>query len=769
MAQTASGLAVEEIVVTARKREESILEVPLTITAFSARKIEEYNFRDFTDLQLATPGLTFNEAGNSIRADREGFSYDIRGLNVGGFGQAQSAAALFIDGVPNLFGRLSSFANVERIEVLKGPQTAYFGRNTFSGAINVVTRKPGNEWKGRVTAEGASYRSTDVTLSIEGPIVTDKLAFLLFGQRSDRGGQYKDNAIGGTLGGRKTSSASGTFYATPTDQLSVKVYGEYTEFDDETSLVYNFGGPEFWNCNAAGLAGPRNWICGQIPDTRIARQRIGAPAIFDQLFIDRAVRPSTLFDDLLVNHGGLGSRQTAIHAIVDYEFSNAISLSGSVARHENKFQTFYEATHDGSRGFFRCTSPTGCLRPFGQADFLVEGIRKDFSAEARLTSAQDQRLRWTLGVNYVDGKDIPSFFPGALPNSPDYQFFGFGTYGRSQTYSAFGGLYFDLTEALTLGAEFRHQRDKITRIPVDSALGPGMPSRNPTLILKNTFKANAPRVTLDYDITPEWMVFASWARGFRPGSFNAEIPLLPALIQAELARAGVGAAVDQERLDQFELGAKGVALDNRLVMTVTTYYGRLNDQQVPQGFFFNVPGFIRSVNTISNAGKTEIYGLEFEASATLSESLAVDGSFAWNATKILTDFCADCARLGAPLNASVGKRLENVPEFTAHIAGTYTYPLASTLDAFLRTEYFYTGNKFATRLNLERSGAAHRVNLRIGARTSDYSIEAFVTNVLDDDTVAGHSLQTDIPGFFPTIKIQLPERRQWGIRGTYNF
>lgn len=768
-AAVAAQSALEEIVVTARKREESLLEVPIAISAITADALEKYNFADFDDLQYVTPGLTFTESGNGIRNDRATFAYIFRGINVGASGGGSAAATLFIDGAPSLFGRLSGFSNTERVEVLKGPQTAYFGRNTFTGAINIVTKNPGNEWQARASTEVAKFGSSDVDLSFEGPLVEDKLSFRLAGRQYTKGGQYVDHSLGREIGGKQTKSLAATLYATPNERSKLKVFGEYAVFDDQLGPIFIYTN-EFFNCRANGT-GPNNWICGKIPDTDIAEARTGAPAVFDRIFLS-AVQPFSLFKERLTEDAGLGSIQMTLHAIGDYEFASGITLNGIVAYHENKTQILYEGTHDAARAnpFFPCGRAAGCARNFGQVAFQLESNPKDFSAELRLSSDQEARLRWTVGANYIDAKEIPGVTAGEITTTL-IQSFGAGTYATAETAAAFGGVYFDVTEQLTLNAEFRHQRDKVGRTPVDLAIGPGKPSANPALNLEDTFKANAPRVTVEFAPIDGVLVYGSWARGFRPGTFNPNILILHPSVVAELQAAGGRVTVDEEKLDQYELGVKGSAFDGKLQGSLVGYVGALKNQQINQGFFFNRPdiNFVSSVTVITNTGKTDIKGIELEGSALLTERLVLDGSFAWNHTKVVRDSCATCVRLGGTLAGSVGKKLQNVPEYTGHLTGTYTQPVTDDIDGYLRTEYFYQGKRYATRQNLAWDGPMHRVNFRVGVRTDDYSVEAYILNAFNDDTVDGLSLENFFPQGLPGIKVGLPDKRQWGVRATYSW
>ena len=185
----AQQLALEEIVVTARKVEENLMEVPLAVTAFSAEQLESIDMAQLTDIQLFTPSFSFtDQAGQSGRNDRSSNALVFRGLylnvNVG----ITAGGLLFIDGAPVVGGYSPSIVDTERVEILKGPQSAYFGRSTFVGAVNFVMKEPDNEFRGRVSADFAKFGSNEQHVMLEGPIVKDKLSVRVSGRHWKQGG-----------------------------------------------------------------------------------------------------------------------------------------------------------------------------------------------------------------------------------------------------------------------------------------------------------------------------------------------------------------------------------------------------------------------------------------------------------------------------------------------------------------------------------------------------------------------------------------------------
>ena len=236
------SVELEEITVTARKREESLAEVPVAITAFTKQDIESAGMTSLLDVVEFTPGVQFED--NSVTNPGR-FYTDIRFRGLGNelvepFAQVGS---VFLDGVPVIGGASSiGTENIERIEVVKGPSSALFGRNTFSGAVNYISRTPSlSESSGRVTVGLAQDNTTDISAAYESPIIDDKLAFRVFVQNYDTGGQYTSTLDGGALGEQNTRTFMGTLYAEPTDNLAIKFRAMYSEDHDGPPAEVHIG------------------------------------------------------------------------------------------------------------------------------------------------------------------------------------------------------------------------------------------------------------------------------------------------------------------------------------------------------------------------------------------------------------------------------------------------------------------------------------------------------------------------------------------------
>ena len=345
-----SNPVLEEVTVTARKRDEQLLEVPLALTALTSADIEAKGLNEFKDIVDFTPGFFFAE--HSVgRGDRSNRLLVVRGMRINTENDHQQAATVFVDGVPMLGSVIAGLEDAERIEVVRGPQSAYFGRSTFAGAVNFVTKTPSSEFEGKVTAEAGNYGTSNFGLQIEGPLIEDKLAYRLSSSQWQTDGHWElgnDPTI--QLGSRKTFSVAGTLYITPTENFSAKLRVHAWRDDDGPSAAFGYGvgnGQSNYNCNPAGstlapLNGTNNWICGEAPfpnpgniqgdfvltpDKSQLLQGVADPG----LILDAA------FSTPFLEGFGLERRAEQFSLVLDYELDNGISISSSTAYHSNEW------------------------------------------------------------------------------------------------------------------------------------------------------------------------------------------------------------------------------------------------------------------------------------------------------------------------------------------------------------------------------------------------------------------------------------------------
>jgi iron complex outermembrane receptor protein len=387
----------------------------------------------------------------------------------------------------------------------------------------------------------------------------------------------------------------------------------------------------------------------------------------------------------------------------------------------------------------------------------------DWSNEFRVTSGQNQRLRWTAGatqIHVVQLVEITAAFTFAgntIPDAPTYD-----SIQRTNTYGAFAGGYFDIIDGLTLSAEGRYQRDNEEQ---------GAATANPRLFLSKLYQSFQPRVSLDWKVTPNVTPYMSYASGTRPGGFNAILVGQPASVVSQItAQTGLNSpAYDEEKLTTFEIGIKGSAFDHRLSGSIDAYYGNLTNGQISQTVNYTPPGGgIIGVNLVSNLGKVQIDGLEIEGAWQVLPRLALSGTFALNETNILAYPCTPClATIGT--EDVKGNSLPLAPQVAGSLALDYNQPLARDWTGFFHVDDAYRGKRWEDFENIAYIPAANYVNLRLGAKTGSLTIEAFVTNLTNDLTLTGAQRLNDTIDGSLQFRVGLPDKRNFGGRLLYRF
>ena len=751
-AQAATQL--EEIVVTARKREESLLEIPFAISAFSEADLRAADLKDFTDLSLFTPGLTFqNATGN--RADRGSPNIIIRGLNLQSFSGSSDPALLFIDGAPVFGGEIGAFIDVERVEVLRGPQTAYFGRNTFSGAINLITKDPGEEL--------GSFGTNDLQGSIEGAIIPDKLSARLSARRNEKGGQYRNNVNGKReIGEQLNESFVGTVVFRPTESVKLKLRANYTELEDGSPPNIRFPG-SYANCDPDGN-GSVTWLCGEPPGVSEAKPILGSSNAFDpnyfnnykqnvidvySLFSGSSVRDQAVGGGVFIDGMGLAKEVLGANFQATIDLQNGMTLDWISAYAETKGIIVNDENSLARENNF---AGGGVLSDV----FHLERYDENMSHEIRLASDSDQQLRWVVGANYIENDNIASCIAGVFfaPTS-----FTCRPVLEVSTTGVFGGVYYDITEQLTLSGELRYQNDEID-----------VPSGG----LSTDFNDVGGRITLEYELRDGLMAFVNYSRGFRPGGFNSIYTTLTPAEQAELAaNSGTGLDVDPETLDQFEIGIKGSAMGGRLAGSAVAYVGEISDQQVQQvgNFTRESDNTTQVAGVLANIGTLGMHGIELEGGFQATEKLSFQGSFAWNYTEFEDGSCRACVTNGvlSDEEGHLGNQLFWAPEYTASFVANYEQQVMNGMNGFARVEVLYESTKYATEANLYETGDRELVNLRVGVDQDRYRVELYVANLFDNDTYYNVSRNTDLDNFGNAFVAALPDRRRYGVRAFVNF
>jgi len=803
----AQGLALEEIVVTARKVEENLMTVPLAITAFSEADIEARNFKQLNDIANSTPSFRFeNQQGGSGRNDRSTNSLVFRGLFLNNNFGIAAGGQMFIDGAPIIGAQAPTITDVSRIEILKGPQSAYFGRSTFSGAINFIMKEPANEFKGRVIAEYSRYGSNEQVLSLEGPIIEDKFAMRISGRHWHEGGAYRNfSEPEQKLGNRTTNSVSAALVFTPSDALKIKSYINYFENADgapaQAALKQDqFNGVARIDKTCGPLTPPTaaptsplfrpqsGYYCGTLPSlSELPRSIISGDYAINSVLRNTLFNPNPnwlIFDPTYIE--GNAHRRTAFQADVraDYDNSAGYTFSALAAYHYDKSSNLidlnYRDGRDRPNPLFVSTTVTPTRVPWRNTLLLSQAKLRDWSVELRTNSPQDERLRWTAGFNYLDAYSPGGTVYGNLIAGP---FFTAAiTQQSAKTPAVFGAVYFDITEALTVSAEARYQWDKISQTPIIGTNG--LPVTGPAATqLKETYTSFTPRVSLDYKFAENSTVYALFSRGVRPGGFNAGLvtssqDVINAL---RLVVPNAGTSFEEEKIDNYEAGVKATWLDGRARTTLALFYMDWINGQVGNSIPVQVGATANLIGLTINTGKAQLKGAEFEAQVQATENLVLSGTFGLNDTEVKslglggTSNCSDCNFIYGSFEGAIGNQLPTVPKYTWTASAEYTDELTSLYDWYSRLDYTHVGQKQTDFSNVAQVAASDTVNVRFGLRNDDMSLEAFVTNVFNNDELTHGLLGIDVftflapPGNRNEIRISLPRPRVYGIKASYNF
>lgn len=767
--------ALQEILVTARRTEESLQDVPLSISALTGDEIASLGLRDLVDLSAYTPGFYARYQASATAAgrnDRGAASFIFRGFSI-------ASGLVFVDGAPVTGGAVPEVYDVARVEVLKGPQSAYFGRSTFSGAVNFITREPGEEFAGRVSAEMATFNSSDMSVSLEGPLGIEGLAGRISGRYSSQGGHYTNaHDPGRRLGDRETTSVSGVLRYSPSDRLSIRVYGAYDRFDDGPPAHLAIKSTEM-NCNTGGLRNDGQWWCGDLPKWN----QIDPAWISGDYTMDPIVRDAinnnvngfpTAFSSRYQTRPGLKRESYVSNLRIDWDLDNGMTLSSLTSYNTEKSMNIVNLTfRDGTdvpNPVFGAPQFSPNL-PYIRWMVATQGESEDFSQEFRLVSEQDQRLRWLVGASYLElnnpgGTGVYGSTPlGNLVVSSTFR-------SRSSTPAVFGGVYFDITPALTVSGELRYQRDSIFRQALTTAQGAVIPGGGPRF--NETFNSLAPRATVDWTFAEGQMAYVQFARGFRPGGFNTAFAAQPPEVQDQFP-PGVGITFGEDRLDNFEIGLKSTWMDGRLQTRAAAYAARWRDGQQLTTLSFIVPGTggVNIVSGITNVGAINLAGLELEGEFQATENLLLSGTLGYNDTDIREFVCGECRDIG-PSTDVRGNQLQQTPKLEWSASALYARNVNAVWEAYSRLDITYKGSSYVTASNSAVIPSSNRVNLRLGIRNENLSVEIYGRNLTQDKAPLNASLGADAL-FTPLniagreIRYALPDKRMFGLRATYDF
>lgn len=782
--QAGSRAALDEIVVTARKSEERLQDVPISISAFTDTEIQAAGIRDVVDIASQTPGFSFLSGFGRAGAGDGGSSSSrpaIRGMsNILG----TANASFFVDGI-FFSSNITSLQldNLERVEVIRGPQSALFGRQTFGGAINFITRKPDDEFRGGVNVRVGQYSLYDVSGFVSGPLIPNVLFGEINARYYDFGGDYRNANTGvRDINAQSTKGVGGKLRFTPNERLDILLHVAYAT-DRDLGYASTRYLDDSLNCQLPTIVGAVPPIPGGIPvsSTRTRGWLCGKLETPDEVAYD--------IDGLReLGHVGLEREIFRSDLTISYDFANDWSLTSTSAfNHSWNVNGF-----DNDLG----------IRGIRNIDVARTG-RQDVSQELRMLSPRDRQLRGLFGVYYYALDDNPGW--NVVMTGPNAgQRNRFDTGAGVQNSAAFAMVEYDFTDRITASAEGRYQRDKITATTNSDG---GTPFLTPFVNEREaTFKKFLPRFTARFALSDQTNIYASFAKGNKPGGFN-NFPANAAQEYIDLWLERGFDTIDEENVDSMELGVKGTFADNRYAYNIAIFnldwtsqtLTRAEPYETTAGTFTTVPFQI-------NTGKSRIQGIELELTGRPTDWLDFRASYSFTDPKFRDFYDEELEALydtdgrtaflpplfeelnpddvDGPVGQARGQVIPQTSRHQATLSVTLRRELAGAWSGFLRNDLNYEGKRYVQTENLLYADDNLKWNVRLGAESDSLTLSLYVNNLLNDDTpIVGTRLFTfDRPIFIPNAQgtgnqftfyrgflASLPRKREIGLQANYRF
>lgn len=633
MAQDARA-GLEEIIVTAQKRSENLQKVPITITALNENMMERMGVVDLETLAKAVPGFGYTFALSNPQ-------FTLRGItNFSNGPWAESAVNLYIDGVYSANNAASGFIfnNIERVEVLKGPQGTLFGRNALGGVVSITTKTPQQTPSIDADAGYGNFETTTARLYATGGI-TDSLAADIALYAEDQGEGWGKNLYNGTdLHDGFQYAARSKWVLTPGDDTTFTLTGDYDR-NKSPSM------------GSAAIRGVYDFVS------------VGPPHV------------GGFWDSYLPNNGKLDVTKYGSSLKIEHDFAAAqvVSITGWFRADVDK-NTMQPATPP-----FDPAAPLVGQVAGMAIDASQENSSKTITQELQFKSLESSAIKWIGGVFFLD--DVIDNFAVRAPNNAART----NTINQQKTtsYAGFGQATFPIfaSTQLTLGARYTVDKRSVTgnNFTLAGTIVPGAGAAdNPEP--EKTWKEPTYTVVLDHQINHELMVYGSFSHGFQSANYNIS------------SRTNTP-PIDPQTLNAFELGAKAGLLDNTLRVNASIYYSKIYDLLVSQN--------IANSRTTTNAAEGKYQGVDLDLTYLPIDNLTLTAAFAYVDPKYTDYDNADLYTLNAAGNAwttfegdATGNQIANTEKFSTSVGASYVVPAAIGDIAFNTLVNYHSGVHF---------------------------------------------------------------------------
>jgi len=697
-AGSSGGAAVlEEIVVTATKRTERLLDVPLSVSAITADEIQAHGFTQFSDYLNSIPGVYFQDGGigDSVIHIRGATESGVGSTVATYFGEAITSVLTNHGGKPNL-----RLVDIDRVEVLRGPQGTLFGADALAGVLRIIPAAPDlTKIEANAAARGfTTAHSDNGSYHVEGvlnlPLIQDRLAMRLVAYKDDIAG-YIDNVVPN----QPAQDYSAAFGA-PDGTLVTPAIAAFTRKDINREQTWGTRATLRWQ----PLDRLRFDLNYTVQDARLESENFTDPA---------AGRYEEKRSLDVFQPGGQGERTTIGTLTASYDW-DAVSLTSITNYMRNK--RFYNQDIT-----FLAAASFGVPIPWSLDD---NSLGRVFTQEVRLQSKGAQKLQWTFGGFYLHQQaDLAQFVPDyscpqCLPTALLGQSYAYNVpntkFSDQKQRSVFGELSYEFLPHWTVGAGGRYLKEDI------EAISPGSDG----LLAGGTFPSTAPVTGSIHEFNPsgyfrykpsdDTTLYVQASRGFRSGDVNEPYPIQ---CQAEAASAGIKGITDPDTLTNYELGLKSRFADGRLSVNAAVYKDNWHGVQLGVQLACGFSGIV-------NAGNIEGKGVELELLAQPTLAWQFNLSFAYNQNHFKevesgTGFVPD-------------QRLPDAPEKNASAGAQYNFRLSRAWTAFARGDYVYVGDvlqQFPT--GILKVGGYGQANARLGFIQDKLEVDLYGDNLTD--------------------------------------
>ncbi len=756
----AQSAILEEIVVTAQKRQEKLQDVPVSVTAFTAKNLESRSMFNLANLSSYTPNLDINHGkgdGGSTNA-----AVFIRGVGQNDFiFPTDPGVGIYVDGVyiARSIGGMLDLSDVERIEVLRGPQGTLYGKNTIGGAINVVTTRPSNETTGRMKVTLGERDRQDFEAQVSMPLVAESLYGKLALVSKNQDGYSERVGSDLDLGDTNVDAVRVGLNWIASDDITLYLSADASRIRQNGApgtLLETFDAP-------GGLYGLYN--------------ALAAPFVGFQL----GLPPGSLFDDRWVTGDHEKSQGTGptedendtwgVTATLDWDLGGNMRFKSITAYREMEAKIRTDIDYS----------------PFPIIHTDEEQDQEQFSQEFQLSGESlEGRLNWLVGAYYLSEDitdlnttllasgifDTLNVLPAALiplvpgvmcPAAPPAPCAGgagnplntlFDLDVRPYTaldttsWATFAHLTYALTDqfSITLGGRYSYEEKEYF---IDSIFPNSGNIASPPTKDTQDWSKFTPKIGFDYQINNEMMIYASITQGQKSGGWNPR-PLQP----AEFKR------YDQEELTAYEVGLKSTLLDGRMTFNIAAFYSEYEDLQLFANTINPANGAL--LLTVDNAGDVDLHGFEMEIVARPNANLDLNFSVGY----LENEYQSLAINTGYSENNS----LPQAPRWTINGGAQYRFELGEELGALaVRGDISYRGKTYNDPQNTAEIVQAGYsiINARISwvSPSEAWQSSLFVTNLTDKEYFTSAE---SIPAFGVRNAV-FGRPREWGLSLSYQF